>query len=357
MMLFLTGRPRRRLSETDIVLDGNSLFDYWDNPENSSSYAALGDPARTKQNFGVGGQTTAQMITDAVAQIDSIYTPGKVLLVWELRNHLYFGESVAGCVAAMRNYCLARKARGWQIIVLGTTPASGATGGYSSPALGTPAQFNSRLLEIDAAISAGYREYADGYIAVRQISGLGDSTNSAIFYDGVHLTNQGYALLAPVLNRAIRRLKRPRVQPPSVIEDILDGAYTQSSVYPGGQATTANMTDLAASGSAATGWAGTNADAQAWIACAHTSATLTGVKIQGGNPSAWGPISTYLNGAQVQTLTGSTWTTRATISGLTDDGSIYPVEFPAPVPGGTGVRLFKAGSYLGTALLVPQRLA
>jgi hypothetical protein len=354
-MIFLSGYPGRKLEETDLVLDGNSLFDYWDNPENSASYATLGGPLRTKQNFGVGGQTTAQMAADAAAQIDSTYSPGKVLLVWELRNHLYFGNSVAACVAAMRNYCLARKAVGWQIVLLGTTPASGVNGGYGSSEYGTPAEFNANLLLIDAAIAAGYREYADRYIAVRQIPGLGDSTNSAIFYDGVHLTNAGYALLAPVINREIRRLRRPQAGGEPTILDILDGTYSQSSTYSGGQATNSNMTDVATAGNAAGSWAGTNADAPAWIACAHASATITGIKVQGGAPAAWGSIAQYLNGAEVQTFDGSTWTTRATISGVLDDGNIYPVNFPSSVAAATGTRISKAG-YIATALLIPQRV-
>jgi hypothetical protein len=74
----------------------------------------------------------------------------------------------------------------------------------------TPEQFNANLLLIDAAVSAGYREYADRYIATREIPGLGDATDSAIFYDGIHISNAGYALLAPVINREIQRLRRPR---------------------------------------------------------------------------------------------------------------------------------------------------
>jgi hypothetical protein len=209
-MIFLSGYPRRRLEDTDIVLDGNSLFDNWDGAGLSASYALLGHPSRTKENFGVAGQTTAQMAADAATQIDPVYAQSKVLIVWELRNHLYRGNSVATCVAAMRDYCLARKAVGWQILVLGTTPAAGVNGGYESPAYGTPEQFNANLLQIDAAISAGFREYADRYLPVRQIAGMGDATNSSIFWDGVHLTNAGYTLLAPVINREIQRLRRPR---------------------------------------------------------------------------------------------------------------------------------------------------
>jgi hypothetical protein len=151
------------------------------------------------------------MAADAATQIDPVYAPSKVLIVWELRNHLYLGNSVETFVNAMRDYCLARKAVGWQIVLLGTTPATGANGGYGAPGWGTPTQFNANLLLIDAAVSAGYREYADRYIATREIPGLGDATDSAIFYDGIHISNAGYALLAPVINREIQRLRRPRI--------------------------------------------------------------------------------------------------------------------------------------------------
>jgi hypothetical protein len=137
--------------------------------------------------------------------------------------------------------------------------------------------------------------------------------------------------------------------------DILDGVYSQSSVYSGGDITNAKMTDEGISGSTVGSWAATNNAANSWLACSHSASTIIGVKVQGGSPSGWGPISPYLNGVLIQTFDGTTWTTRATISGVTDSGAVFPFSF-SPVSGATGTRLFiTAANWLATALLIPQR--
>lgn len=138
--------------------------------------------------------------------------------------------------------------------------------------------------------------------------------------------------------------------------DILDGIYSQSSAYPGGEITSAKMTDEGTSGNATGSWAATNFAANSWLACSHSASAINGVKVQGGSPSGWGPISPYLNGAQIQTFDGVTWTTRATISGVTDSGAVVAFSF-SPVAGVTGTRLFiTAANWLATALLIPQRV-
>jgi hypothetical protein len=144
--------------------------------------------------------------------------------------------------------------------------------------------------------------------------------------------------------------------------NILDGVYTQSTVYsPGGgiadgTITNAKMTDEGASGNTTFSWAATDRFAGSWLACSHASATINGIKVQGGAPNGWGGISLFLNGAEVQTFNGSVWTTRTTISGVTDSGAVFLFTF-APVAGATGTRLFLSSfNWLATALLIPQRV-
>jgi hypothetical protein len=144
--------------------------------------------------------------------------------------------------------------------------------------------------------------------------------------------------------------------------NILDGTYSQSSVYkPGsgisdGTILAANMIDEGVSGNTTSSWAGTLRESNSWLACMHSAETVNGVKVQAGAPIAWGPISPYLNGVEVQTFNGTIWTTRLTLSGITDSGSVFPFSF-APVAGATGTRLFNpATNWLATALLIPQRV-
>lgn len=91
---------------------------------------------------------------------------------------------------------------------------------------------------------------------------------------------------------------------------------SQSSTYSTCTGTYTNLTD----GNFSTG-SGTNS-ATEWIKSTFASPqTVTAVSVAGGNITScpWGAVATYLNGAVIQSSTDDiTWTTQATISGVTD---------------------------------------
>lgn len=97
---------------------------------------------------------------------------------------------------------------------------------------------------------------------------------------------------------------------------------SQSSNYGGGcGGTYANLTD----GNFTTG-AATNSSANEWIKATFSCPkSVTDVTVGGGTLGGgctWGAVATYLNGAVIQSSTDDvTWTTRATISGVSDPGA------------------------------------
>jgi hypothetical protein len=73
-------------------------------------------------NFGVAGQTTAQMSADAGSQIDPLYDAGldaNYLLAFEMTNDYNATGSVATTVSDYETYCEDRTAVGWSVIACG----------------------------------------------------------------------------------------------------------------------------------------------------------------------------------------------------------------------------------------------
>jgi lysophospholipase L1-like esterase len=203
-MINLTGYPKARLTDVDLLLDGNSLFNFLSAPENAAVYASLGGSARNKQNYAVSGQTTAQMIADGVAQIDPQYQANKILIGWEGRNHLYQGATILQAQEAIRNYCLARKQAGWRICLLNLTPTTSTNFAVNN----TGGSFEAALQAFNQYIAANYKGFADTLVDVRAVSALQNPSNTTIYYDGLHLSTDGYAALIPAINTAIERIRK-----------------------------------------------------------------------------------------------------------------------------------------------------
>jgi lysophospholipase L1-like esterase len=201
--MLITPNPARvDLSTRNLILDGNSLVANMLDPSNTTVYASLGPPDRIKQNFGVGGQTTASMITDAVTQIDTEYTPNKILIVWEVRNDIFFGATTTTAIGRLTQYCQGRKNTGYTVLVIGCLPS------IATPSTYTASEFNSRITEANRLMRRDWRNYCDGFVDVETITGLQNPANTSVYSDGVHLNTSGYGLLFPAINTELSRLRR-----------------------------------------------------------------------------------------------------------------------------------------------------
>jgi len=184
-----------------IVFDGNSMTDATYSSYPATTVAALTD-TWTSQNFGVSGQTTIEMIADAAAQIDVLYDTNmlkNVVVFWEVANDLYFGATRADAQARMVQYCQARQAAGWKVVVLTLLPRS---------------KFDTLTYEddrtaINSYIRANYATFADAVADVAGDSRIGDNgdcDDTTYYTDGCHMTTAGYNIVAEIVAATINAL-------------------------------------------------------------------------------------------------------------------------------------------------------
>lgn len=211
------GRVAGPTIDTIIACDGNSLTygtqSTGGNTYPAQLYAALGggttrgiergvagalgsgSPSATVLNFGVAGQTSAQMIVDAAQTIDwpwcnaNAYPRKRILVCGEGTNDIAnSGLTAAQAWASFQSYCQARLAAGWYVIACTTLTWSGANetirNDYNNLIkAGTVGTDFSAFCDWDTAGVVG-GDYADGF----------------------HLTNAGYGKIASLLATQIAAL-------------------------------------------------------------------------------------------------------------------------------------------------------
>lgn len=191
-----------------VVMDGDSLTRGSGASANlsdnyPSQLAGLLSQSYDLISLGVGAQTTADMISDAVTQVDPLLTwrPRKtgVLVFWNT-NDLHFGTSVATTQSRIMNYCSARRAAGWKVIVGTILPRS---------VVGTPANYAADRLTINTWIRANWASFCDGFFdpaADSRIGDAGDEANTTFYNDRAHLNGTGYAIVAALVRDKIVQL-------------------------------------------------------------------------------------------------------------------------------------------------------
>lgn len=195
----------------NIVGDGNSLMlrvdgsqGIWDIITQLSHTNPFQGTNVTFHNFGVGGQTTAQMTTDAAVQIDTLYNPAvkNILIVWEVTNDIGFNQDVSGAVSRMTTYCNARRAAGWKVVLLTCIPRGGTSvSGQTQPS------YDNDLITANTSLIAGEGVFADKVINLRSDSRL--SAVSTTYYrdgDQTHLNQEGYRIVVEMIMQKILTL-------------------------------------------------------------------------------------------------------------------------------------------------------
>lgn len=188
------------LNNAEIDFDGNSLtagqgatagMDY--PSQLIALLTTLGITGISWNNFGVGGQTTAAMASDAASQVDTQITSGvqNILFAWEIGNDIYFNGNVSTAQTAFANYCTARRAAGWKVIVFTLTPRN-----QSSSFGDSISAYNAKLTSANTWLRANWTSFADGIVDIAADSRMDDYTDSTYFSDGIHYTNAGYGVAA-----------------------------------------------------------------------------------------------------------------------------------------------------------------
>lgn len=153
------------------------------------------------RNFGVGGQTSTDMSADAATQIDPLLNDGRplhILVAWEIANdyHVSFAQRMANFWA----YCDARKAAGWQVVVLTLIASAGVPEEDRTP--------------INAAVRADWADHADALADVAldpRIGAAGAEYNPTYYVDPwVHMIAAGKAIVAGIVEPVVMSLCPPQ---------------------------------------------------------------------------------------------------------------------------------------------------
>ena len=152
-------------------------------------------------NSGYTGTQVSAMTTDAPTNLDPYYDATNytknVCVLWGGTNDLYFGATAATTISRIQAFCTARKSAGWKVVLCTLTPRSGGS---------TPGSFEADRQTVNTAIRAMTPTYADAIADIAadsRIGDAGDETNATYYYDLVHMTPVGYAIVAGIVKAAI----------------------------------------------------------------------------------------------------------------------------------------------------------
>jgi lysophospholipase L1-like esterase len=182
---------------TVIIADGNSYV-------SGNGHIPFTDylkPSAHVLNFGVGGQTTLQMLADQRKQVLPNFHPGKknILIVIEGGNDIFFHGSVDSAYLHYKAYCLAAKAVGFKVIASTTIPRLQPSEFGDNIACFNEKmkEFNARLVSDPTFYSAKIRP--DTCVAFRSFTSPGYDR------DGIHPSDNGQKKLAELIKKEMGR--------------------------------------------------------------------------------------------------------------------------------------------------------
>lgn len=192
------------MSPLYLVCEGDSLTVGFDSGTNYPIYLAqlyTDNRMVSIQNWGLPGDTIANMLGEAATQIDPEYDARKgrnFLCVWAGTNDMGSGTSdVTTTYNNYVTYCAARRAAGFKVLsftIINRADTHNALWDTGQPI------FNS-------TIRANWQSYADALIDVQAQTNLQDPTNLTYFQsDKIHLTGAGYRIVAGLVKTAIDSL-------------------------------------------------------------------------------------------------------------------------------------------------------
>lgn len=200
----------------NLIWDGNSLSVYgnWNTLRAAEYYAySTSNKLYRTRNYSVAGQTTTQINSDYASQIAPEYSGSyakNIAVMWEIRNDLYLGASVADAKTALDTWISAANATGFTTVVVcpHLTNYSGNTGR-------TETEFNLAIDELYtyAVANTGGADYVvqitDTNLWVpRSDYGSDAAYNTAVaakiadstyYTDGTHLQAAGYNLVGQMI--------------------------------------------------------------------------------------------------------------------------------------------------------------
>jgi lysophospholipase L1-like esterase len=183
-----------------LAFEGDSITDPADNVNGASKYYYTAftslSPVVQGRNFAITGSTVADL-TSRASSVDAVYKASRtknVEVVLIGANDL-LGGAAATFVANLKTYCLARKATGWQVVVLTVTPRTNsgfnATRNAANTLIRADPSFYDALADVAADVDVGCDACA---------------SNTTFYSDGTHPTPAGHAKIAPYVISALQSL-------------------------------------------------------------------------------------------------------------------------------------------------------
>ena len=191
-----------------IVIEGNSLSTPWLRRIQIADWLGFFPWMRERRfetvSLAVGGSDIRQlnepertMRVDVLAQLNYEHW----LVLWELSNSMSHGISVAETYATHRAYCLARRAKGFKVL-MGTCISRNQQIHFHQPTFTWEQQQG-----INGMVRETWHEFADGLLdfdAVPELGARDAPLNPRYFLDGVHLTDEGSEIAAGVVLDAMK---------------------------------------------------------------------------------------------------------------------------------------------------------
>ena len=197
-----------RAGETRVVFFGDSITDNWSKPAYGGFF-----PGRPYVNRGIGGQTTAQMLVRFHADVLALQAQAVVILAGT--NDIAGNAGPVAPAAIEDNLAaMAELARvhGVKVVFASILPVSDD----KTDATGKPlVRTQDRPLPTVRALNLWMADYAakNGHVYLDYFSALADANGllkPALNDDGLHPNAAGYAVMAPLAEKAIAEaLKRP----------------------------------------------------------------------------------------------------------------------------------------------------
>ncbi len=187
------------LSWPIVVCDGNSITIGY-GVSTDQAWPTLLDTAltgHTVYNLGVNGQTTADMLADFSAQIETLayYADATSALIgWEATNDIHGGASLATCQARWIEYFSRANAAGWnggRKRIAATIIARNWGDGGAKEAV---------ALAFNTWLRANYSTYATHLVDLRADSRLADYADTTYFQaDGIHPKAAGHVVIKDLI--------------------------------------------------------------------------------------------------------------------------------------------------------------
>ena len=196
--------PDIGLTDANIIADGNSYVQgngYTPFPSIIAATSPFNSNGAVFYNFGVGAQTTPQMITDQASQVLSLYdgAVNNILLVVEGGNDIYYNGSASGAITNLDTYCSAARSAGFYVIV-STCIRRDQTTSFGD----NPSQYNTKLDSFNTLLAAS--TFYDGIIRPDLDAVFATYTSGGYDADHVHPNNTGQQKFADLFITAINDL-------------------------------------------------------------------------------------------------------------------------------------------------------